>query len=1086
VSGRRLSALLGAVALLAVVVLAGAAIGGPPPRTERASGDPDAAVEKPTPGEADRSGDATPAAERVAQDAYPKGYVEASRARSGERAFDALPADSALSASWVGVGPDAITKPPSQNYPSPNLQAGRVTSLAVAPICQPGDCRVWMAAAGGGVWRTNDGLAVPVQWEPTSNGIESQAIGSLAVDPNDASGNTIYAGTGEPNGSGDSEIGTGLFRSTDGGTSWQRVAASVPFSRDRSIGAIAIKPGDPRTIWFGTSRGRHGWSATAGENDYTPPNAPPLGVYVSNDGGSTFRASLLKDPSAGAPADRADGIKAGVNHLEIDPGNPDTVYAALFGYGIWRSSAALDGDAGWRKVYAAAGASDSGRVEFALVRAGSPSHTRIYAGDGSQNPGGKVFRADNADVPALSLVTAGGANTAAWQALSSANSASPGFASNNYCDGQCDYDNVLTADPAHPDTVWIGGVTFYDDVGFSAPGTANRSNGRAVMRSTDAGATFRDATNGRDDALYNGSHPDLHAIALSHTNPGVAFVGSDGGVVRTDGNYVDGSPVCSSPTRSGGQPLSPANKALCQQWLSSIPQRVVGMNHGLKTLQFQAVRASPADPSRELIGGTQDNGSMKTSGDPVWTGVSQGDGGAAGFDLGNATVRLHGIINADVEVSFQNGNDGTWLDIAAPLRAAKTAGDEVFFYPPTISDPRVSGTVFFGMDRVWRTPDNGGQRAVLEANCAGNTPPGFTCGDWVPLGGSKLTGNAYGTDRTGSALSGLARAPSDDGTLWATTGAGRIFVSKNADAAANLVTFKRIDGDGPLPNRFPSGIAVDPGNSDRAWVSFSGYNAYTPQTSGHVFKVTYDPAAQKATWTDVSYDLGDEVVRDVAFDPHTGDLYAASDFGVARLPAGSTHWADAAAGLPPTGIADLEIAPESRLLYAATHGRSAYRLALPSAPSPTPPGPGPDGGGGRSGSSSGGAGGGAVPGAVPAARPLGVDVLRRNRRIRVGRGGVFRFVLGPQDVDAVGRIGFNARVPGKAAAARARRVVLSSKTLVSTAGQRTAIPVRLSSAQLRVVRATRRLGVTAKIAVHDRAGHAARRNFHFVLLPLRR
>src|SRR5262249_4784562 len=162
-------------------------------------------------------------------------------------------------------------------------------------------------------------------------------------------------------------------------------------------------------------------------------------------------------------------------------------------------------------------------VEFALVTAAG--HTRIYAGDGSEDPGGVVLRADDADVPATSLVDASGNNTAAWQSLSSATTTNPGYASYQYCSGQCNYDNVLIADRAHPDTVWIAGVTFYDDVGLGAVGTANRSNGRAVMRSTDAGVTFRDATNGADDPLYNGSHPDLHAIALSPTNPDVAFVG---------------------------------------------------------------------------------------------------------------------------------------------------------------------------------------------------------------------------------------------------------------------------------------------------------------------------------------------------------------------------------------------------------------------------------------------------------------------------------------------------------------------------------------------------------------------------------
>jgi hypothetical protein len=60
----------------------------------------------------------------------------------------------------------------------------------------------------------------------------------------------------------------------------------------------------------------------------------------------------------------------------------------------------------------------------------------------------------------------------------------------------------------------------------------------------------------------------------------------------------------------------------------------------------------------------------------------------------------------------------------------------------------------------------------------------------------------------------------------------------------------------------------------------------------------------------------------------TGDLYAASDFGVTMLAAGSTHWTLAAPGMPNVEVAGLTIIPSQRILYAATHGLSAWRLNL--------------------------------------------------------------------------------------------------------------------------------------------------------------
>ncbi len=67
----------------------------------------------------------------------------------------------------------------------------------------------------------------------------------------------------------------------------------------------------------------------------------------------------------------------------------------------------------------------------------------------------------------------------------------------------------------------------------------------------------------------------------------------------------------------------------------------------------------------------------------------------------------------------------------------------------------------------------------------------------------------------------------------------------------------------------------------------------------------------------------------MVLDSVTGDLYAASDFGVMRLPNGTTTWAVAGTGLPNVEVPGLTIIPSARLLYAATHGRSAWKLNLP-------------------------------------------------------------------------------------------------------------------------------------------------------------
>ena len=153
------------------------------------------------------------------------------------------------------------------------------------------------------------------------------------------------------------------------------------------------------------------------------------------------------------------------------------------------------------------------------------------------------------------------------------------------------------------------------------------------------------------------------------------------------------------------------------------------------------------------------------------------------------------------------------------------------------------------------------------------------------------------------------------------------FVTKNADDKQQKVRYARIDTP-DQPNRFVSSIHIDPANANHAWVSFSGYDAYTT-AHGHVFEVTFNPATGTATWTNLSHDIGDQPVTDLVRDDNTGTLYAGTDFGVLSLAAGATHWSVAGNDLPPVAVYGLTISSSSRALYAATHGRGAWKLTLP-------------------------------------------------------------------------------------------------------------------------------------------------------------
>ena len=599
---------------------------------------------------------------------------------------------------------------------------------------------------------------------------------------------------------------------------------------------------------------------------------------------------------------------------------PARVYFSMFDYGLYRKTE----NAAFELVFASVGGglganSSISRTEFALAPMGDK--LRIYVVDSAASAAG-LFRVDNANVAASTLTD--GKKNPGWLALSNPKQGTAGYTSYSFCGGQCSYDMYVESPVGYPDRVWLGGSMMYDEIFIPH----QPSNGRTVQRSTDAGVTFTDMTNDNQSPPL-GMHPDQHALAFSPTNPDIAFAGSDGGLVRTDGQFIDASSQC------GQRGLDAAGLAECQISLKAIPTHITSLNAGLATLQFQSVSVNPLAPTTDLIGGTQDNGTWAFNGqsDNGSTSLQTvgGDGGQSAIDYVNPHIRFHTYFGANGDVNF-HGNDPTgWDLVTQPLENSR---EHSSFYIPLLADPAVGGTVFAGLEHVWRTQDDGGDQAYLDKNCNEITSTAVNtskCGDWVPIG-QNLSDATFGKDKIttisgGSFIVALGRTPADQKTLWVATRLGRLFISTNANAAAASVSFTRLDT-AVQPARFISGIAVDPKNPYHAFVTFSGYNAYTPSTAGHVFDVTYNPATNKAAWVDISHNLGDAPVTGIAYDNDHGDLYIATDFGVAIMDHGSKLWRPAALGLPMVAVYSLTIDPTGSVLYAATHGRSVWRLDL--------------------------------------------------------------------------------------------------------------------------------------------------------------
>lgn len=871
---------------------------------------------------------------------------------------------------WKLIGPSIATFPAPLTFSGANyITSGRVTGLAVKPGCNATTCRVWMAAAGGGIWRTDNALASTPTWTFISQTFATNAIGTIIYD---APNNALYAGTGEPNVSVDSAAGLGIYKSTDGGNTWTLLASNIgPITTTspgtgangtytgnafagRSIFDIAVDPTNPSHLFVSSGRGTRGIaSVTAGGTTNPPTPRPPFGLFESTDGGANF--TFIWDGGDGCPA-TCDGTNTkasirGVNNVVLDPLWNGTTNKIMYGAtlpsgvagsgGVWRS---IDGGVNWLQIHTARNSADSTDRASIAVQPIAGSKTRIYAGigNGTHNAANfaHVFRTDDA---VAAVGDASWTDLTAAQDASAATNQTTGYCSSSGGGGQCWYDNVIYSPPGKPDVVYVGGSYDYDQYGV-------RNNGRAFLRSTDAGVTFTDqtwdaTTNStpnptccQNNAIApNGQHPDSHAvIEVPGTN--IAIYGGDGGLMRSSGTFTDISSQCDNLSRNFGAPLSAPDLATCKQLLKSVPSLLTSMNVSLSTLQFQGLSISPSD-NTNVQGGTQDNGSFQTFNSQSWPQVYYGDGGLNGFSSTNSQLRFFSNTGRSTVANFRGGDPLQSVLIYNGIESS------ALFYAPKIADPSTSApqTIFHGGTSVWRTQDWGGNQALLEANCNIFTATTLTgCGDFVaigPAGATSLTASNAdyrGTTRSGGNVAFLARTHVDTGTLWASTSTGRLFISKNADAVPQTtVTYTRVDSlDANSPGRAIVSIYVDPTNPNHAWVAYSGYAFNTPAQPGHIYSVVFNPVGPTATFTNIDGTgpgaFDDFPATSVVRAPN-GDLYASNDFGVLRLPNGFADWEVAGINLPKVEVCQLLISPDGKKIFAATHGRSAWSADIPNA-----------------------------------------------------------------------------------------------------------------------------------------------------------
>ncbi len=477
---------------------------------------------KKTISEDSRNPESTPDVEAYLLRAYPATEVPGDATLAARSGWAALNAGAHSTGSWQLIGPSKATYPSVLNPflfdGAQYVASGRVTAMAISPTCTQSKCTLYVAAAGGGVWRTDKALTGS-NWQFTSNSFGTNAIGSLLIDPSDASGNTLYAGTGEPNASNDSEAGVGIYKTTDGGQTWALVPGSDIFFQ-RAIGQMAFdKDGNLLVPIASAIRGIS--SVTSGAVSSGNAAHPLVSRGLYRQTGATFTHIFV------APAPTR-----GSTTVKLDPTHPGIIYVNAFGGSFWRGAGALALGGQWRDVHANLRPRDTTqrtfstaleRDEFDVTTLPSGA-TRMYVGAG-----------EGSTATALDLRRRSGGATTPTPLRHSLRLG--GAQVEDYCTGQCWYDNVVYTPPGAPDVVYLGGSFSYDELHA-------QSNGRAWLLSTDGGATWSDLTQDGDPHHAEAIHPDQHAIVTVPGKPLQFITGSDGGVVRSDGKLADISAKC--------------------------------------------------------------------------------------------------------------------------------------------------------------------------------------------------------------------------------------------------------------------------------------------------------------------------------------------------------------------------------------------------------------------------------------------------------------------------------------------------------------------------------------------------------------
>ena len=677
---------------------------------------------------------------------------------------------------------------------------------AVAVAGVPGDSTTfYFGAVGGGVWKTTDAGVV---WSPIFDGQNVASIGAIAVAPSDPK--TIYAGTGESDIRSDLASGNGVYKSADGGRTWTHIG----LEDTRQISRIVVDPQNPQVVYVGALGHAYG-------------SNEQRGVYKSTDGGSHWAKVL----DQGADIGISDLAICSENSQILFAGTWDTrrppwsVYAPIDGPGggLYRSQDAgktwvrLNGnglpEGDWGRIGIAV-ASDGKRV-YILIQAKEPG---LYRSD----DGGETWVLENDDVRLTSRP---------W------------------------YFNGITVDPQNRDVIYVPNVALY--------------------RSEDGGKTIsvlRGAPGG----------DDYHQIWIDPKNSSSMVLGTDQGTTIS------------------------LNRG--KTWSSWYNQPTAQIYHVTTDNHFPyAVYGAQQDSGTAAVLSRTDHGQITPR---DWFPAGPSESGYMALDPADSNVMY--VSEPYGRVDRFDRRTGLSQDISPwPVVLPETDVNQRKYRAPwspvLLFSPADSKSLYFGSQYVMKTVDGGLHWETISPDLTGSSQNGWK----TPVVPTTENAESLGY----GIISTIAPSSLNRDLIWAGSNTGLIHLTRDGGKIWKNVTPPRLSDWSAISlieaSRFDPGVAY-------AAVDRSRLDDQTP----YIYR-THDYGA---TWQLITNGISAPCfLRAIREDAQAkGLLFAGTEFGVYVSFDDGDHWQSLQLNLPVTSIRDLAIHGDD--LIAATHGRSFWIL----------------------------------------------------------------------------------------------------------------------------------------------------------------